>query len=197
MELAQVAVLLAFCDVLISVWKNSSGLWGIVTHTRDNLAVNIYRSASLSRQNMSFSLEGHKEHYYVKLACGGVEVGPIPSNFILQKERPVCISIEGHGDHYVKRVMQWCRGWVRTGRFSSLSRSELWRRSAVGYRCVDHWCTDVSWAWRIPNRNAAVLLPNNIKRNDQFTTPRPPSITLLLASQLLPEASDYIKVPEH
>ncbi|EFX85601.1 hypothetical protein DAPPUDRAFT_237699 [Daphnia pulex] len=53
--------------------------------------------------------EGHKEHYYVKLACGGVEVGPIPSNFILQKERPVCISIEGHGDHFVKRVMQWCR----------------------------------------------------------------------------------------
>jgi hypothetical protein len=29
---------------------------------------------------------------------------PIPSNFILQKERPVCISIEGHGDHYVERV---------------------------------------------------------------------------------------------
>ncbi|EFX80709.1 hypothetical protein DAPPUDRAFT_243427 [Daphnia pulex] len=29
--------------------------------------------------------------------------------------------IEGHGDHYVQRVMQWCRGWVRTGRFSSLS----------------------------------------------------------------------------
>jgi hypothetical protein len=23
--------------------------------------------------------------------------------------------LEGHGDHYVKRVMQWCRGWVRTG----------------------------------------------------------------------------------
>jgi hypothetical protein len=21
---------------------------------------------------------------------------------------------------------------------------------------VDHWCTDVSWVWRIPNRNAAV-----------------------------------------
>ncbi len=47
---------------------------------------------------------------------------PIPSNVNLKKERPVCISIEGHGDHYVKRVMQWCRGWVRTGSFSSLSR---------------------------------------------------------------------------
>ncbi|EFX85631.1 hypothetical protein DAPPUDRAFT_237655 [Daphnia pulex] len=51
----------------------------------------------------------HKEHYvlrhkehYVDVSCGGVEVGPIPSNFILQKERPVCISIEGHGDHYVE-----------------------------------------------------------------------------------------------
>jgi hypothetical protein len=47
---------------------------------------------------------------------------PIPSNVILQKERPVCISIEGHGDHYLKLFMQWCRGWVRTGRFASLSK---------------------------------------------------------------------------
>jgi hypothetical protein len=49
---------------------------------------------------------------------------PIPSNVNLKKEKPVCISFifEGHGNHYVKRVMQWCRGWVRTGRFSSLSR---------------------------------------------------------------------------
>ncbi|EFX89592.1 hypothetical protein DAPPUDRAFT_310473 [Daphnia pulex] len=41
------------------------------------------------------------------------EVGPIPRNFNLQKERAVRLSFtfEGHGDHYIKRVMQWCRGW--------------------------------------------------------------------------------------
>ncbi|EFX88048.1 hypothetical protein DAPPUDRAFT_234744 [Daphnia pulex] len=45
---------------------------------------------------MSFSLEGHGKHY-VKLACGGVEVGPIPSNvYLIKKERPVCISIEDY-----------------------------------------------------------------------------------------------------
>ncbi|EFX76440.1 hypothetical protein DAPPUDRAFT_322339 [Daphnia pulex] len=53
------------------------------------------------------------------------EVGPIPRNFNLQKERAVRLSFtfEGHGDHYIKRVMQWCRGWVRTGRVSSFSSS--------------------------------------------------------------------------
>ncbi|XP_046646148.1 uncharacterized protein LOC124336399 isoform X2 [Daphnia pulicaria] len=25
-------------------------------------------------------------------------------------------TLEGHGDHSVKQIMQWCRGWVRTGR---------------------------------------------------------------------------------
>ncbi|EFX86725.1 hypothetical protein DAPPUDRAFT_307911 [Daphnia pulex] len=36
---------------------------------------------------------------------------PIPRNFNLQKERAVRLSFtfEGHGDHYIKRVMQWCR----------------------------------------------------------------------------------------
>ncbi|XP_046444625.1 uncharacterized protein LOC124194462 [Daphnia pulex] len=33
---------------------------------------------------------------------------------------------------------------------------------------VDHWCTDVSWVWRIPNRNAAALLPKSNLRNDQL-----------------------------
>ncbi|EFX88339.1 hypothetical protein DAPPUDRAFT_96137 [Daphnia pulex] len=47
-----------------------------------------------------------------------------PQQRPLQKERPVCISIEGHVDHYLKRIMQWCRGWVRTGSFASLSRSQ-------------------------------------------------------------------------
>ncbi|XP_046658028.1 uncharacterized protein LOC124352545 isoform X2 [Daphnia pulicaria] len=66
--------------------------------------------------------------------CGGVEVGPIPSNVNLKKERPVCISftLEGHGDHNVKRVMRRRRGWVRTTRVTSLSSSKLWRRAAVG-----------------------------------------------------------------
>ncbi|EFX83914.1 hypothetical protein DAPPUDRAFT_239025 [Daphnia pulex] len=37
-------------------------------------------------------------------------VNPSPSNVKMQKERPVCMSLtlEGHGDHYVKRAMQ-CR----------------------------------------------------------------------------------------
>jgi hypothetical protein len=48
---------------------------------------------------------------------------PIPINDNLQKERLVCISFtfEGHGDHYVKLSMRWCRGWVRTTRVTSLS----------------------------------------------------------------------------
>jgi hypothetical protein len=34
---------------------------------------------------------------------------------------------------------------------------------------VDNWCTDVSWVWRKPNRNAAAaLLPKNNLRNDQL-----------------------------
>ncbi|EFX89255.1 hypothetical protein DAPPUDRAFT_232963 [Daphnia pulex] len=50
---------------------------------------------------------------------------PIPRNFNLQKERAVRLSFtfEGHGDHYIKRAMQWCRGWVRTGRVSSFPSS--------------------------------------------------------------------------
>jgi hypothetical protein len=48
---------------------------------------------------------------------------PIPSNVNLKKERPVCIffTLEGHGDHYVKRVMRRRRGWVRTTRVALLS----------------------------------------------------------------------------
>ncbi|EFX85852.1 hypothetical protein DAPPUDRAFT_313712 [Daphnia pulex] len=40
-----------------------------------------------------------------------VKKRPIPRNFNLQKERAVRLSFtfEGHGDHYIKRVMQWCR----------------------------------------------------------------------------------------
>jgi hypothetical protein len=71
------------------------------------------------------SLSSRYNSRKVKLFGFHFDIGfcrPIPSNFILQKERPVCISIEDHGDHYVKGVMQWCRGWVRTGRFASLSR---------------------------------------------------------------------------
>jgi hypothetical protein len=47
---------------------------------------------------------------------------PIPSNVNLKKERPVCIffTLEGHGDHNVKRVMQRGRGWVRTERFFTI-----------------------------------------------------------------------------
>jgi hypothetical protein len=33
---------------------------------------------------------------------------------------------------------------------------------------VDDWCTDVSWVWRLPNRNAAALLRNNNIRNDHL-----------------------------
>ncbi|EFX86637.1 hypothetical protein DAPPUDRAFT_97789 [Daphnia pulex] len=124
--------LLAFCDVLISVWNNSSGLWEILTHTR----VNLQTGRPVCPDRMSFTLEGHEKHY-VKLACGGLETHPQQRH--LQKERPVCISIEGHGDHYVKRFMQWCRGWVRTGPSASLSRSKLWRRAAVECCIADRW----------------------------------------------------------
>ncbi|EFX61561.1 hypothetical protein DAPPUDRAFT_272774, partial [Daphnia pulex] len=54
--------------------------------------------------SMAFRLEGCGDNY-LKLAWGGVEVGPIPIQRHLQKERPVCISIEGHGDHYLIMVL--------------------------------------------------------------------------------------------
>jgi hypothetical protein len=39
---------------------------------------------------------------------------------------------------------------------------------------VDHWYTDVSWVWRIPNRNAAaLLLNNNIRSNRYYITKAP------------------------
>ncbi|EFX77671.1 hypothetical protein DAPPUDRAFT_247331 [Daphnia pulex] len=43
---------------------------------------------------------------------------PIPSNVNLKKERAVRLSFtfEGHGDHYEKLLIQWCRGWVRKER---------------------------------------------------------------------------------
>ncbi|EFX62677.1 hypothetical protein DAPPUDRAFT_269946 [Daphnia pulex] len=85
---------------------------------------------------MSFSLEGHEKHY-VKLACDGVEVGSIPSNVILQKERPVCMSIE------VNCAVVGC---------------------CIVHSWVDHWCTDDSWVWRIPKHYTAALL-HNIQHN--------------------------------
>jgi hypothetical protein len=50
----------------------------------------------------------------------------------------------------------------------------VWRCAAVGCWIVDgwvdHWCTDVSWVWWIPNRNAGVLPHNNIIRNNRYYT---------------------------
>ena len=51
---------------------------------------------------------------------------------------------------------------------------------------VEHWCTDVFWIRRIPNRNAAALLHNNI-RNGQLLhrgctvgfTVKPPRIQMI------------------
>ncbi|EFX88429.1 hypothetical protein DAPPUDRAFT_95969 [Daphnia pulex] len=63
-------LLLAFCEVLISVWNNSSGLWGILIHNQAGRPVYPDR--------MSFSLEGQEKHYVKLACCGGVEVGPIP-----------------------------------------------------------------------------------------------------------------------
>ncbi len=64
----------------------------------------------------------HRDSIFVKQNPFGINFEivfcrPIPSNVNLQKERPVCMSFpfEGHGDHYVKLSMRWCRGWVRTG----------------------------------------------------------------------------------
>ncbi|EFX69929.1 hypothetical protein DAPPUDRAFT_328638 [Daphnia pulex] len=44
-----------------------------------------------------------------------------------ERKRPVSmtLTLEGHGDHYVKRVMQWCRGWVRMTRVASLSKRPI------------------------------------------------------------------------
>ncbi|EFX83308.1 hypothetical protein DAPPUDRAFT_240061 [Daphnia pulex] len=88
---------------------------------------------------MSFTLEGHGEHYV-----------PIPSNANLKKERPVYIffMLEGHGDHYSSYAVGYCivDGWV------------------------DRWCTDVSWVWRKPNRNAAALLPKATYATTSYCT---------------------------
>ncbi len=53
-----------------------------------------------------------------------------------------------------------------------LLSSDLWR-AAVGCWivecCIDHWCVDVSWVWRVWNHNAGVWLhDNNNIRNDQL-----------------------------
>ncbi|XP_046641504.1 uncharacterized protein LOC124326628 isoform X2 [Daphnia pulicaria] len=89
--------LLAFCDVLISVWNNCSGLWGILTHNR-----------------------GHEKHY-VKLACSGVETHPQQR---LPKEGKASLHFNRRSWRSLQKgVIQWSRGWVRTGRVASLSRS--------------------------------------------------------------------------
>ncbi|EFX68548.1 hypothetical protein DAPPUDRAFT_259992 [Daphnia pulex] len=40
-----------------------------------------------------------------------IGIKPIPNNVNQQKERTVCISfmLEGHGDHYEKLLILWCR----------------------------------------------------------------------------------------
>ncbi|EFX71526.1 hypothetical protein DAPPUDRAFT_111702 [Daphnia pulex] len=39
---------------------------------------------------------------------------PSPATSTCRRKRPVCMSFtfEGHGDHYVKLSMLWCRGWT-------------------------------------------------------------------------------------
>ncbi|EFX71496.1 hypothetical protein DAPPUDRAFT_111700 [Daphnia pulex] len=47
--------------------------------------------------------------------CGRfVQVYPSPATSTCRRKRPVCMSFtfEGHGDHYVKLSMLWCRGWT-------------------------------------------------------------------------------------
>ncbi|EFX86258.1 hypothetical protein DAPPUDRAFT_98166 [Daphnia pulex] len=65
---------------------------------------------------------------------------PIPSHVNLKKERSVCIffTLEGRGDHNVKRVMRRSRGWVRTtpSRVASLSSRYNSRKAAVAKKWV-------------------------------------------------------------
>jgi hypothetical protein len=112
----------------------------------------VFVDSSPAKGKASWTLEGHGDHYVERTMqwCRGwarttrvhfdlvfililvvVDVDPSPSNFKMQKERPVCMYfiIEGHGDHYVKRVMQWCKGWVRTGRVTSSSTTAAHYRS--------------------------------------------------------------------
>ncbi|EFX85228.1 hypothetical protein DAPPUDRAFT_237696 [Daphnia pulex] len=112
---------------------------------------------------------------------------PIPSNFILQKERPVCISIEGHGDHYVERVMQWCGGWVRTGLNFGVVLLLVIVVSTTGVpMSPGHggYQTATPPSYYQTTSNATTSLLHRVPQ-------------VLLCSQLLPEASDYIKVPEY
>jgi len=54
--------------------------------------------------------------------------------------RPVMsFTLEGHPNHYFKRAMQWCRGWVRTGCSASpIEQCDRFNRSC---RCQpsSHW----------------------------------------------------------
>ncbi|EFX84845.1 hypothetical protein DAPPUDRAFT_238258 [Daphnia pulex] len=158
---------------------------------------------------------------------------PNPSNVNLQNEMPVCMSftLEGHGDLYVKRVMQWCRGWVRTDvlhhyqtekrrrKISRVSISDTattaahspsaffpvlpvrnhgqqWRRAPVGCCIVDGSTTGVPMSpgvWRMPNRNAAALLHNNIIATTGYYTTKYNSAL----SYITTEPEYYTEVPKY
>ncbi|EFX84786.1 hypothetical protein DAPPUDRAFT_238134 [Daphnia pulex] len=91
---------------------------------------------------------------------------PIPSNENLQKGRHV--TLEGHGE---KRVMQRCRGWVRTDvlhHYQAVNYGVVLLLCCIFDGLVDHWCTDVSLLWGTPKRNAAALLHDNNIRNSRL-----------------------------
>ncbi|EFX82364.1 hypothetical protein DAPPUDRAFT_241408 [Daphnia pulex] len=120
-------------------------------------ATSTYRKVS-----MAFKLEGHGDNY------------THPQQSHLQKERPVCISIEGHGDHFVKGVTQWCRGWVRTGRFASLSRRRIPNRTPPPYYTTIYattsYYTEVALSGLHLNHQGSRLLHHNLCCSSSYTT---------------------------
>jgi hypothetical protein len=58
-----------------------------------------------------------------------VFVDPSPATSTYRKKNASFYGLEARGDHYAKRVMQWCRGWVRTTRVASLSKRSNSRKA--------------------------------------------------------------------
>ncbi|EFX86658.1 hypothetical protein DAPPUDRAFT_236590 [Daphnia pulex] len=113
-------------------------------------------------------------------------------------------TFEGHGYHYLTIT------GIIDGLVDHERKSELWRRAAVGCCIVDgwvdHWCTDVSWVWRIPNRNVAASnttstyvttccyiteTPNN------YTTKAPEYYTTTYAAPAYYTEAPITSTPEH
>ncbi|XP_046653241.1 uncharacterized protein LOC124343801 [Daphnia pulicaria] len=123
---------------------------------------------------LSFTFEGHGDHYVKRVMqwCRGwVRTKRVSSFSSRREKRPRKISRGSISDTATTAAHCLSTSAIFTV-LPVRIHGKLWRRAAVvccivdGW--VDHWCTDVFLVWRIPNRNAAALLPKSNLRNDQL-----------------------------